>query len=183
MKKLPFVVLVLSLALFACNSTPYTEEIQDAKSLIDTLNLAEKELATIDTSGYRDASKGYAVKVGYIQKTYMNNGDTINRKLAEILTGYKELKKPYQQFISKYETTQQEIEFSRKQLKNLKYDMERASLDSQMVADFMETERDAVQKITTAVEQLKNSKSVTKVKAAIWEPKIDSVITALKSEK
>lgn len=181
--KLPIAILILSTALFACNSTPYTEEIEEARSLIESLDSASTELAQIDTSGYRNASKAYAVKVGYIQNQYANAGDTIDRELAEILTGYKELKKPYQQFVSKYETTQKEIEFSRKQLKNLKYDMEKASLDTQMVAEFMQTERDAVQKVITSVEQLKNSKSVTKVKAAIWEPKIDSVITVLKAKK
>ncbi len=181
--KIYFAFIILCTALFACNSTPYTEEIREAEKLIATLDSAEGELAEIDTAGVRNASKGYSAKVGFIQNKFKNSQDTIDRELAELLTGYKELKKPYQRFIPIYESTRKEIEFSGKQLRNLKFDLENNSLDSQMVAEFMQAERDAVKKVIQSIEQLKTSKTVTKKKAAIWEPKIDSVVNALKAKE
>lgn len=168
--------------LMSCQGTKFPEEVKSIDYLIAQIDSAKTTHSNIDTSGYKKFRKDYVSKLGFVEQAFISKGDTIERDLALFLTKYRELKKPYRDFKSKYEQADKDLIFTEKQLLTLKHDLEYNTLDSAMVSKFMQNETQASTKIVGTVNQLALSNNTTRRKAGTLELQMDSVITLLKNK-
>jgi hypothetical protein len=168
--------------LLACEQTHYPDEIRRLDSLRVELDSAELLHRRIDTTGFAEAGRKFTENLGFIQQTYTDGNDTIPRDVALLMADYRDLKKPSQGFLTSYERAREELRFSKDQIRDLKHDLENNLLDSGLVEEMVNEELQAVSELTAAIEQLKVSSEYTREKRKALEPRIDSLITALKKK-
>jgi len=184
MKKTVFLFLAgAALMLFSCESAQYKEEVQELDQLIKQVEKSSTKLVQIDTSGLADKWQEYKDNVNTITGAYKENGDTIGRELAMILSDYKQLKKPYSEFKDAYSAAMEELKFTKNQLVTLKHDLENNKLEPPVAEKMIQSEKMAAQKIMEQVEQLARTDSVTQVKAVEINATIDSVITSISTSQ
>ncbi len=171
------------MALYGCKPNPYKEEVKELDQLKKRVEKSSTKLVQIDTTGLAEKWREYKENVNIITSTYKENGDTIGRELAMILSDYKQLKKPYGDFKDAYTQTLEELKFTKNQLLTLKHDLENNILEPPVAEKMVKSERMAARKIIEQVEQLARTDSVTKVKAVKLNATIDSVITSLRTRK
>ncbi len=182
MSKILGYLLLVTLVLVGCQRTQLPSEVKSIEHLKAQLDSAIIVHDGIDTTGYRQFRKSYVSKLGFVEQTYIANGDTINRDLAFFLTEYRILKKPYRDFKAKYEQAEKDLIFTNEQLLTLKYAVEHNELKSKLVSDYILNETVAVNKIGATVKQLAISNTHTREIAVQLEMKMDSVIALLKNK-
>jgi chromosome segregation ATPase len=184
MKKTVFFFLAsATLLIYSCETNHYKEEVKDLEKLIKQVEKSSTKLVQIDTTGLADKWQEYKDNVNTITDTYKENGDTIGRELAMILSDYKQLKKPYSEFKDAYSTAMEELKFTKNQLVTLKHDLENNKLEPPVAEKMIQSEKMAARKIMEHVEQLARTDSVTQVKAVEINATIDSVITSLSTSQ
>ncbi len=175
---------ILLTTIFAsCNQTPYKSEIAELDKLIVKLDSAKTILQNVDTNGYRDYAKRFQTNLNFVTNHFRNSEDTIGRDLALFMADYRSLKKPYMNFHGTYDQASRELEFTEKQLLTLKHDLQYNLLDSTVVRKMFKRELEETNEIVDLVKRIDFGDDYTRELASKLEPKMDSVIVALKNQK
>jgi len=169
--------------LTACNRTDFTTEVKKIDSLMVELDSAIALYNSIDTIGFPEISQSFSENTAFVQKIYTDRNDTMPRDVAMLMSDYRELKKPAKGFLVKHKSIGEELDFTQKQLEDLKHDLENNLLDSNFVDRMLVDELEAVQTVEGSVASLKLSSEFTKKKYAEMEPQIDSLIYVLKNQE
>jgi hypothetical protein len=181
MNFLKFNLAVLGLIIFsACQQNPHISDISTIERLRVELDSAELVFSKIDTSGYAAFEKKYKRNVAFVQQKLLAKGDTMDRETALFMSEYRELKKPYAQFKTKYEQAEKELEFSENQLITLKHDLKNNNMDTIISKRMMADEVKATESIVSSVKNLYASDQKIRAKTAEMEPRIDSLMNVLK---
>lgn len=183
MKKIGAILLGIAVLSTACERTHFTEEIATIDSLLVKLDSVDMMHRKIDTSGFTELGRNFSENLAYLQQAYTESEDTIPKNVGMLLADYRSLKKPAKGFIDKYQRLGEEIEFSKAQLADLKHDAQNNLLDSILVSEMLDDERQAAAKVESSVEELKMSSTFSMAKNAELEPRIDSLIQVLKKDK
>ena len=175
--------LVLVLLATACNRTDYTTEISQIDSLMVELDSAKDMYSSIDTAGFSELSQSFSENTAFVQQVYKQRNDTMPRDVAMLMSEYRELKKPAKGFLVKHKSIGEELDFTEKQLEDLRHDLENNLLDSNFVDRMLTDEMKAVNEVESSVATLKLSGKFTKKKQAEMEPQVDSLIQVLKTQE
>jgi len=174
-----WILVATSIVILSCKPNPYKEEVKSLEQLITEIEKSSTKLVKIDTAGLSQKWEDYKKNVNTITDTYKENGDTIGRELALILSDYRQLKKPYSEFKEAYTSAMNELRFTKNQLVTLKHDLENNILEPPVAKKMVESEKMAAEKIIEHVEQLARTDSVTEVREAKLNATMDSVISSL----
>jgi hypothetical protein len=171
------IALIFGLALIAtgCEQTNFDNEIVTIDSLmvrLDTLDLMHKK---VDTTDFSKLSQKFTENISFVQAAYTSSKDTMPQDVALLMSDYRMLKKPSKGLKDNYQRTLEEI--------NLKHDLQNNLLDSILVQDMLTDERKALGVVENSVQDLKLSSEFTRTKRAELEPRIDSLIQALKKDQ
>lgn len=181
MDLLKFKLAVLGVALFAsCQENPHDSSIAAIDKVKIELDSAAQVYSKIDTNGYTAFDKKYKQNVAFVQQKLAAKGDTINRETAMLMADYRELKKPYAQFKTKYEQAGTELEFTDIQLITLRYVLKKNNMDTVISKSTLANEIKATESIISTIDHLNVSNTNVRNKKAEMDPKIDSLITTLK---
>jgi len=176
--------LLLSLfVLVSCNETNYQEEIKTVDHLLSRIDSAQTAHANIDTLGITEAGVSFKKKFSFVQSSYEQEGDTLNREAALLISNYRDLKKPYSNFVDEWMSNAKELEFSKKQLIDLRHDLEHNLLDTNFVSKMVVSEQKATAEAVFDTRRLVRGRKAMIAKNDSLEPLIDSLITKIKSEK
>ena len=176
--------LVLSIFVLAsCNETQYQEEIKTVDYLLSRIDSAEKAHANIDTSGIADAGVSFKKKFTFVSSSFEQQNDTLNRDAALLISNYRDLKKPYANFVDEWMANAKELEFSKKQLIDLRHDLEHNLLDTNFVTKMVVSEQKATEAVVFDTRRLERGRKAMVAKNDSLEPKIDSLITKIKSQE
>lgn len=168
------------LFLSSCNSTNYPNEINTVDSLLMRIDTAQNIYAKIDTTNIRAEGEVFKRKFNYLTAFYQQSPDTITRKAAFLVADYRTLRKPYAQFIDRYHTYGEELEFSQKQLVDLRFDLEHNLLDTNFVTRMMHSEKEAVENVVIQIKNLSIGKDMMVDRNEKLDPVIDSLINTIK---
>ncbi|MCH2215207.1 MAG: hypothetical protein MK086_08570 [Flavobacteriales bacterium] len=175
--------LVIVLLAYACNRNNYTTEINQIDSLIVELDSAKEIYSSIDTAGFSELSQSFSENTAFVQQVYKQRDDTMPGNVAMLMSEYRELKKPAKGFLVKHSSIGEELNFTQKQLEDLRHDLENNLLDANFVDRMLTDEMKALNEVESSVATLKLSGQFTKEKQAEMEPKVDSLIQVLKNQK
>lgn len=181
MSILKFNLALLGLIIFAaCQQNPHDSNISEIEKLKAELDSASLMFSKIDTNGYAVFEKKYKRNVAFVQQQLLAIGDTMDRETALFMSEYRELKKPYSQFKTKYEQADKELKFSENQLITLKHDLKNNAMDTIISKRMVADEIKATESITSSVQNLYSADKQIRAKTAKMEPRIDSLINVLK---
>ena len=175
-------ILSALLLLSSCNTTNYPAEIKTIDSLLMRIDTAQKIYAKIDTSGIRNEGEAFKRKFNYLTAFYQQSPDTISREAAFLVADYRTLRKPYAQFIDRYRTYGEELDFSEKQLVDLRFDLEHNLLDTNFVKRMIFSEKEAVETVVSDIKNLSIGKDMMVDRNGKLEPVIDSLINTIKQK-
>lgn len=171
------------LALFAtfsaCNQTPYTAEIETVNKLLAKMDSAEQIHARIDTTGLTEGKRVFNQKFNFVTANYTKTPDTLHRQEAMLISDYRNLKKPYDRFSTQYAANAKELEFSKKQLLDLRHDLEHNLLDTNFVTRMVASETEAAERLMAETKRIEDIRTTMIESQSKLEPKIDSLITLI----
>ncbi len=182
MRGFAYIAVVSGLLASACTPTTwYEKEIATIDSLIYSIDTCTASLGKLDTLDYTTLSKTFSERTNFVQAWHTQRGDTMQREVAMIMSEYRELKKPLQNFTKEYYRVEAELVFTKNQLGSLRHDLSNNLLDTNIVKRVFIEEKLAAEKIMYDKQALETSNMVSKRKLVVIEPKMDSLITALKT--
>lgn len=135
-----YILLLLTpLMLFACENA-YQKEIGEVESLESIVNETEKMLFSIDTSVVYKTKRQVGEDLAQLQSF----GDTLDRETAFKLGDYFAGKKQLNRFTDNYQIFVQQIEFSKKQLVDLKQDLNNGLITKEKFHEYYMAEQSSV---------------------------------------
>lgn len=178
MQKLNFVVIIiLPLCFPACKSDKHAKEIKTIDSLYTVIDTIEKNLNSADTIKIKVVFEEYMKNIGQIRDCFNDKkGDTT----WKTITSYGIIKKPLKKFLNDYSALYEEIRYSRKQLDNLKADIEGENIQKDTILEYTKNETAAVNSLKQIVNiTVKGVKTNLKLFDSL-NPKVIRVIEQLK---
>jgi flagellar motor protein MotB len=159
-----FLVAAISFSFAACSLfTSYKEEAGICDALIARHDSIQKAYDSIDFEEIEIIGKTVEAEMDSIKKLLSTTGFALKKEDAMFLGRYKSVSKPYR----KLEETRQTIEFdlrlSKKQLADLKQDIDNKKIEKEALSTHLETEEEALQIV------IKNINNFLKSKASVQE--------------
>ncbi|MBD79145.1 MAG: hypothetical protein CL840_09515 [Crocinitomicaceae bacterium] len=178
MKK--FIALILAGALMGCSSNPNEESIKIVDSLLVKVKQADEELSSVNINGITSYVDTITFDVKFIQQEYK---DTMTLDLATKVDVYHRLVKSIYKFEKNYNAQKDDIAYSKKQLLNLKSDLNSGVMDSGLLAMYLPAETEAVNRLLESNSSLKIWFENIESGYSSRRPSIDSLIQVIKEEE
>ncbi len=175
-------LIVCCVLIVACDQTKYSKEISQIESMENRLDSVEKILLNIDTLGFTEAGQKFFDNLNFVQQAYTETSDTMPRDVAMLMSDYRSLKKPSKGFMSRFFSVNEELKFSKEQLRDLKEDLEHNRMEAELVKKSLQDESLAVENVISDIEGLRLSAEYTRENRARLEPRIDSLIQVIKTK-
>ncbi|MFA4851850.1 MAG: hypothetical protein WC599_04965 [Bacteroidales bacterium] len=148
MRKLIIITFILPLCFLACKSGKHAKEIKTIDSLYTVIDTIEKNLNSADTIKVKDVFEEYMKNIGQIRDCFNDKkGDTT----WKIITPYGIIRKPLKNFLNDYSGLYEEIRYSRKQLDNLKADIEGENIQKDTISEYTINEVTSVNRLKQIV--------------------------------
>ncbi|MFA5781041.1 MAG: hypothetical protein WC868_02105 [Bacteroidales bacterium] len=148
MRKLIIITFILPLCFLACKSGKHAKEIKTIDSLYTVIDTIEKNLNSADTIKVKDVFEEYMKNIGQIRDCFNDKkGDTT----WKIITPYGIIRKPLKNFLNDYSGLYKEIRYSRKQLDNLKADIEGENIQKDTISEYTINEVTSVNRLKQIV--------------------------------
>ncbi len=139
--------------LVSCRGERYKEQMEGIEHMLQKLDTVEQHLAGIDTGRAKEVLAYADQQMDSLQERYQE--DTIGKGLFPVFTELKEVNKSFGSVPGKYEGLQEELTYSRQQLKDLEKDLEEGAFDPEKTTSYYQVERKAVEKLEARVKALK----------------------------
>lgn len=156
-KILPVCTISLCFALIflsGCNNNEFETEIKSVNNLIEKLDSAEAIFNEIDTAHYQVIADTISSNLNWITRSYKQSNDTMDRETAMFISDYRGSNKVFTKMDNTYSEISAEIEFSKKQLQELKHDLEEEALTAILANKYLVQEGEAVRAIMQSVSSL-----------------------------
>ena len=121
----------------SCTQDDYSAKISTLDSLHNAVDKIEKQIAAIDE---HKAKKNYEEIVGKIKSVIHNFNDSLDYKTGALLSEYKNIRKPFNDFNQHKQAFLTELEFSKKQIKNLTSDLKKGLILQEKVQEYYRSE-------------------------------------------
>ena len=145
MKKYILIGLVVGLIFVSCN--PNQKEIGEVESLLALIEDSEKSLLSVDTSLVFEVKRQMDQDIFSIN----TSGDTLTRKDAFKLDDVFGSKKRLHTIMRNYPGFLHQIEFSKKQLNNLKKDLEKGLVTKEDFTSYYKAEQNEVMELNSQI--------------------------------
>ena len=159
-----FLFSFLLLLVFSCGDHPFKQEISEVNQLKTELDSIESVFKTLD---YEDAvAKNHQVRSDAEElKMYARNyPEAFDVELGTLIDDLKVASKAYGQIEKSHATTLEEIKISKKQLDQLKQDLNNNVISIEEGQQYLKTEKDLMRKLKTKVTHLKQNSRIGVVK-------------------
>ncbi len=176
-----FLILVASFMSVSCTTnTDYSHEVAVVDSLQIHLDEAVQQYTRWNVDSLSNIRASMKVKLGTLANILNQKKDTISKEDGFFLGDYKSASDVFKNIIDKNKIFRKEIDYSNKQLANLKSDLQSGtSIPADSIESCLQTERKAVRELIASL-QLADSKFATGVKKhAEMTPKVDSLLEQL----
>jgi len=158
----------------------FVRELSSIDHFISVLEITQAEISAADTLGYRADDEKIAGNIREITSVFSHPGDTMPGDIARLLAKYRNQRQPTGVVISMQNQLTREIVYTKKQLLDLRHDIEHNLLDEETVKDSYSRELIATEKV---ISEAGNWLELFNLKAqsdAGTEKEIDSLVTGLK---
>lgn len=175
-----FTVLSAITLLIACGPHISEEKMDELSRLNQRLDSITLLVESVDSAKAINAVGSFEKNLKIIQYELK---DTFPKETAFFVDSYYRLKKALRNFAKDYNTLKAEVLITEKQLQTLKYDAENGLVDEQQFNDYLQLERENIDKL----EEVSESIIIPMQKALpLFEeknPRIDSIIQAYKAKQ
>lgn len=176
MRKIGFLIIVL-ISIYSCKSDPNAESIKVIDGLLTEISKAENGLNSFTPEKVMPYIDTISFDVKFIEQEYK---DTMSLELGTRVDGYYRIIKSISKFEKTYKDQKKDILYSRKQLNNLKSDLSTGVLDSSLLAMYLPTEAEAVERLLESNSNLKIWYDNIESNFVIKRRPIDSLIKVIK---
>ena len=135
----------------SCTQNDHSAKINTLDSLHNTVNRIEKQIAAIDE---HEAKENYEEIVGKIKSFIKNYHDSLDYKTGTLLSEYKNIRKSFNDFNQCKQEFLTELEFSKKQIKNLTSDLKKGLIPPEKVQEYYLAELKSANEICFKAELL-----------------------------
>lgn len=177
MRKLIIITFILPLCFLACKSGKHAKEIKTIDSLYTVIDTIEKNLNSADTIKVKDVFEEYMKNIGQIRDCFNDKKDDTTWKA---ITSYGIIRKPLRNFLNDYSALYEEIRYSRKQLDNLKADIEGENIQKDTILEYTKNEVAAVNSLKQIVNITVNGVQTNLKLFDSLNPKVIQLIAKLK---
>ncbi len=177
MKLKVLLIVIFSSLLVACGNQ-YQKEIAEVDGLLTMVNEIEKTVLSVDTSKAFETQRQIIKDLKYIESL----NDTLDKETAFLLGDFYSDKKKIDRFYSNYHVIINQIDISKKQLNNLKQDLNNGLVSSEKFKDYYSAEHASIMDI-----DMKVNKSVRGIDEAIQKleinrPELDKLLADISSK-
>jgi len=182
MKKIPGYLLMILMVgyLFSCTSKADQAKIQSIDTLMLTLNDAEEMLLSVDANLVDEKLNELKEKEDFLKK---NLRDSLDKPTALEIGEYFTYGKALRFYKENYSEFMEAINTSRKQLNDLKADVENGLLTDEKFNEYYNNEMRIALEITQNVERAVNGVNVVLPKIDEKQPVIEKIITHIEESK
>jgi len=179
--KLHFILLAITAVVLAACSPGYNkEQMAKADSLLGHLDNVTTKLESMDTvivdKYYRTANE--ALK--FIQDNYT---DTMEKEAGFLLSDYQVTRKSLRRLRETYIEEVDMLEYSRKQLSDLKTDIKNNLLTEEHFNEYFNAESEAVSRLIESIENMSSWHQSTIKKFEERNPKVQKIVEELKQKQ
>lgn len=170
---------LLSAVLFsACNSEVKKERLQRIDSLGVHLNYVNETLEEVDSAMLQN-------RINEIRKTsdwvYDNITDTLPKKPGLAFGDYLRTNKYLGQALSRYDEVKRELNYSERQVKTLRTDVENNFYSEEEFEGYFRTEAESVASLVSATDELKSRYDYSKERYNKFKPVVKDMVDSLKN--
>lgn len=151
---------VFVLTISACKTSEYEAEISTVESLVARIDSCSTELANMDIDKYHNLADEMKGTLESIQRVVAENEATMDKHTAIFLSKYYAINKSLSRFKGNHKKLQDELEFTKLQLADLKDDLENNRLKRELVDQYLKEEQNVVAQCETALDGLINGINV-----------------------
>lgn len=166
------VFIIFSFSIQSCVNKKSENAILELDSLLVKLDTAQKNIAIVDSIKLNNYMVSVDSSVFFFQQ---NIQDTILKEQAIVISKYISLQKPFNNMHQAYYFLLKEIPTSRRQIENLKHDLQERLFDNEKIEKFVLNEKQVVENIYSVSRELMK---VFSEKGMQFE-ELDSVIKAM----
>lgn len=177
MNKFILGILFVAIGLGACN-TPNQNEIKEVEALIAKVDSTEKALLSLDTAKIFGTKRQLATDI----KEFERIKDTLTREEAFRVADYFGSKKKFYRLSARYPQFIADIELSKKQLNNLKQDLENDLVKKDYYSTYYADEHSAFKDLEFQVNKLVTGIDVVVDKYETDRPKLLELMEELKQK-
>jgi hypothetical protein len=161
-----------------CNFSKYSKEKASIDSLETMLNNAQKKLKEIDKDNVQNQFEKYKRNIDIIKANYSyDKKDTLTWNIIAL---YGNINKPLKTYLKQYAQFEEDINYSKKQIKNLFKDYKKKRFDKAQFKEYLETEANIISNQCLEVSStIDFAKSNLKLLDSL-NPKIDLIIKKIK---
>ncbi len=157
----------------------YSKQLATLDSLSKAFDAAEKEFTSIDSAKVREQLDSINKNLDFIQQNYK---DTMPKDMAYMLSDYRDVKFPLEEYTRQKNAFYKELSFSRDQFRNLEHDLKNNLVEKEKAEEYFMQEKKAGEQLCRSLNALTSS---VKEKSAKFEPmtaKAVEVINKLKEK-
>ncbi len=173
---LAFIALVTSLV--SCNQQVTEERLQRIDSLGIHLNYVSETLNDVDSVMLMN-------RIGDVDRTstwvYDNVTDTLERKPGLAFGDFQRSKKYLMQALARYGEVSRELQYSQKQLENLRKDVKESFYSEEEFAGYFKTEARSIGNLVNATDELKEKYASSNGRYAALKPVLNEIVDSIKS--
>ncbi|MDP4265976.1 MAG: hypothetical protein Q8880_00905 [Bacteroidota bacterium] len=163
-----------------CNNSKYAKE----KAQIDSLNIMiEKAEAKLNNIDDKEVDKKFEIYQKNLNEIKDNFNDKREEGVWDVIVVYGNIKKPLKSYLKNNAKYHEEIEYSKKQLKNLYHDYKKGLITKEKFDQYYNTEKTV---ITGQYMEITSTIDWAKANIKLFDslnPKINVIIQKLKKEK
>lgn len=178
MKKVLFFTIIICLGFTACKNA-MEKEIGEVDGLISMVDEIEKAVLSVDTSRAFSAKRQISADLAQIEAF----ADTLDKETAFRLDDYYYGKKKMYRFASHYNEFINQIAYAKKQLNNLKQDINNGVVDKDKFDGYYNVEQASIMELSSKVNKSVNGIEVAIQKLELDREEIVKIIEELKEEK
>lgn len=180
MKNLSISFLFFSLCyLFSCAPSVDSGKVKEIDEQLNEVEKTIEAFNAVDTSLLFENYNTLVNNVRYIQKNY---ADTISLSTAQFLSRYYRMRKLVEDYAS-YDTIEEELQTSKKQMQDLKYDYVNNVLKDKKFDEYFSIERNNFFKLQEKTQSMINDWQKFQKKYAEYNPKVDSIVNSLQRKR
>ncbi|MBA2583189.1 MAG: hypothetical protein H0V01_07370 [Bacteroidetes bacterium] len=137
-------VLFFIFAAFSCTKNKHAGEIRSLDSLYQGIISVEKQLSQIDTLKIQRTYEEIVRNIKFIRQNFHG---TYDKSSIELITAYKNTRKPLYNFQFNSVQILHELDYSKKQLEHLVFDLRKGTISDENASIYFSDERIAAKRI------------------------------------
>lgn len=178
MKYVVFMSVSLMLALSSCNNQVEKERLSKIDSLGTHLNHVREVVTAVDSA----LIVRRLDEMNHTGEWLLDNlTDTLDRQTGLVVGDYLRCQKFYRKSMDRYKLVRNELEYSEKQLQNLRTDVKNSFYSEEEFKGYFETEATSVERLVNATDELEGTYEAVNQQYQKFKPSVTEILDSIKS--